>query len=122
MTTLEEGRHASGFILSEANGNRSRENGTLKSGEDLAAGTVVMFDNDKLIAYTAQSVTGGGVEEAAGILLEAVDADDGDTPCAYLARDAEVNQAMLTYPADSTGETEEANTVAALALLGIICR
>jgi hypothetical protein len=39
--SLTETTHAGGFILSEANGNRSRENGTLNSGEDLQAGTVL---------------------------------------------------------------------------------
>jgi len=41
MPTLNETTHAGGFILSEANGNRSRENGVLNSGQDLAAGTVL---------------------------------------------------------------------------------
>lgn len=41
MTTLTETRHAGEFILAEMNGNYSRENITVLSGEDLAAGTVV---------------------------------------------------------------------------------
>lgn len=39
--SLTETTHAGGFILSEANGNRSRSNGTLISGQDLAAGAVL---------------------------------------------------------------------------------
>lgn len=35
---LTETTHAGGFILSEANGHFSRENGVLNSGQDLAAG------------------------------------------------------------------------------------
>jgi len=38
---LTETTHAGGHILSESDGNRSRENGTLASGQDLAAGTVL---------------------------------------------------------------------------------
>jgi hypothetical protein len=122
-TSYTEGRHAAEFILSEANGARSRENGTLVSGQDLAAGTVVM-DNGagKLTAYTAGSVTDGGTDEAAGILLYAVDASDGDVACSYLARDAEVNLKLITYPDESTAGGEEDNTIASLALLNIIAR
>lgn len=112
MAALTEGRHAAQFILSEANGNRSRENGTLKSGEDLEAGTVVEDDGSgKLVEYDATS------QEAAGILIETTDATTGDKSVAYLARDAEVNANILTYP-----EGELAATTASLALLGIIVR
>ena len=38
---LTETTHAGGHILSEPNGNRGRENGTLASGQDLAAGAVL---------------------------------------------------------------------------------
>lgn len=38
---LTETTHAGGFILSEANGNRSRDNGILITGQDLAAGAVL---------------------------------------------------------------------------------
>lgn len=38
---LTETTHAGGHILSESDGNRSRENGTIASGQDLAAGAVL---------------------------------------------------------------------------------
>lgn len=38
---LTETTHAGGFIISEANGNRSRENGTLNSGQNCVAGEVL---------------------------------------------------------------------------------
>jgi hypothetical protein len=41
MTTLTEDLHASGFIASEANGHRSREEITVLSGQNLKAGAVV---------------------------------------------------------------------------------
>ena len=115
MVTFTEGRHAAEFILSEANGHRSRENGTLLSGENLAAGTVLMFAGTKLVAYEVDT-TGSA---AAGVLIDAVDASDGDMPCAYIARDAEVNVNLLTGPGDTDGDAE---MVASLALLGIIAR
>lgn len=119
MTTFTEGAHSAEFILSEAPGHRSRENATVKSGETLAAGEVVAWDGDELVAYEAGTVTEGAADEAAGIMINAVDASDGALPGAYIARDAEVNLKLLTYPA---GTDEEANTIASLKLLGIICR
>ena len=41
MTTLTEKGHASGFIVSEGEGNISRDNGILITGQNLAAGTVL---------------------------------------------------------------------------------
>lgn len=124
MTVFTEAVHAAEFIISEANGHRSRENGTLLSGQNLAAGTVLQ-DNGagKLIAFDADTNTAGSlVDEAAGILLAAVDATDGDQDCAYIARDAEVNLKLLTYPAETTAGGQEADTIASLKLLGIISR
>lgn len=123
MTTLTEGRHAAEFVLSEANGNRSRENGTLVSGQNLAAGTVLM-DNGagKLTKLTANGTAADLDGAAVGILLAATDASAGDVAAAYIARDAEVNGNSLTYPTESTAGGEEAAAIASLALLGIIVR
>lgn len=121
---LTEGRHAAEFVLSEANGNRSRENGTVVSGQNLVAGQVVQ-DNGagKLTAFTALENTAGDlITEAAGILLYDADATDGDVDVAYIRRDAEVNGNILTFPTESTAGGERANAVASLALLGIIVR
>jgi len=41
MATLTEGQHAGEFLVSEANGRRSRETITVASGQDLSAGTVL---------------------------------------------------------------------------------
>lgn len=51
---LTETTHAGGFILSEANGNRSRESGILNAGQHLTAGTVV----GRLLAATGAAVEG----------------------------------------------------------------
>lgn len=123
MADFTEAAHTAEFILSEANGNRSRENGSLASG-DLAAGTVVQ-DNGSgaLIAFTAAEDTAGDLAtEAAGILLHAADASGGAVNVAYVARDAEVNLKLLTYPAESTAGGEEAHTIESLARIGIIAR
>ncbi|TCN30331.1 head decoration protein [Sinorhizobium americanum] len=124
MPVFTEAAHTAEFILSEANGHRSRESGTLASGQDLAAGTVLQ-DNGagKLVAFDADTNTAGDlVDEAVGILLAAGDASDGDIEVAYIARDAEVNLKLLTYPAETTAGGQEADTIASLKLLGIIAR
>ena len=41
MATLTESTHAGEFLVSEANGCRSRDTGTVVSGQDLVAGAVV---------------------------------------------------------------------------------
>ena len=106
------------FILSEANGQRSRENGTLKEGENLVAGTVLAADGAELVAY----VDG---DEAVGILLYNVDATDAAQAVSYIARDAEVNLKLLQYgqaEEPSAGATEADEVVAALAAIGIRAR
>lgn len=123
MTSLTEGRHAAAFVLSEAQGARSRESGTV-TGADLKAGTVVQENgSSKLIAFTGATNTDGSlVTEAAGILLYDADAADADVDVAYIARDAEVNLNILTYPAESTAGGEKTDTIASLKKLGIITR
>lgn len=114
MTALSEGRHAAEFIISESNGQRSRENGTVKSGENLAAGEVVMLDGTKLVAY--DGATGS---TAIGVMIAAVDATGGDAKGAYIARDAEVNGDILTV----AGNAGDATVYSAdLAAVGIIVR
>ncbi len=116
MTTLTEGRRALAFLLYEASEQYCREEGTLLSGQDLVAGTVVMDNGSgKLIAYTAGEVTEGGTDEAAGILTHDADASGGDLKVTYIARGpAVVKLSELTSP---EGTDEDANTIASLALL-----
>lgn len=127
MTVFIEGRHAAEFILSEANGQRSRENGTVASGQKLAAGEVVMLSSGKLVAHDGTLDSHGDVvTAAAGIMIYPVDASatgtNTNTPAAYLARDAEVNGELLTFPDESTAGGEEAAVKASLKTLGIIVR
>lgn len=117
MTALTQSAPACRFILSEANGSRSRQNGVLVTGQNLAAGTVVMDNGSgKLTAYLGGDES-GGAQTPIGILLYAVDATSADVNCSYLARSAEVNLLLLTYPAGKS-----ANTIEGLGFLGIIAR
>jgi len=113
MTTYTEGAHDCAFILSEASGSRSRENGTLIMGQDLEAGTILAASGAKLTG----SLTGAN---AVGILLYKTDATDADVRVSYLARDAEVNLKLLALELSTDGDAPTAT--AALALLGIVTR
>lgn len=122
MAVLTEGMHDGEFIVSEANGNRSRGIGTVLSGQVLAAGSllgkVTASGKYKLHTHGASD----GSENVAGIIFNNVDATDGDlTGRTIVFRDAEVTGAGLTY---STGSDEAAITAAneELAALGIIVR
>ncbi|MEM9681646.1 MAG: head decoration protein [Pseudomonadota bacterium] len=124
MAELVEGRHAAEFVLSEASRQRSRENGTVVTGQNLKAGTVVQDDGTgKLTEFTAAEATDGSlIDEAVGILLYDADATSADVDVSYIAREAEVNLKILTYPAESTAGGEEAHTIASLKKLQIIAR
>ncbi len=104
-----EGVHPCAFILSEANGARSRENGV--GGATLVAGDVVKVTANKLVSYN-------GTGTVAGIVLYDCVLDE---EVSYLARHAEVNQKLITST-EVTDGTVDAAGIAGLALLGIICR
>ena len=121
MTTLTEVLHAGGYIQSESNGTRSRETGTLISGQDLIAGTVLglITASSKLTQHDQDGADGS--EVAYGILHAAVDASGGDADCVITRRDTEVTEADLTWQADINAG-EKTTAVAELAALGIISR
>ncbi|TIV91125.1 MAG: head decoration protein [Mesorhizobium sp.] len=123
-SSFTEAYHTAAFILSEANGHRSRESATVASGQTLNAGEVVQFSAGKLVTADGALNTAGDVVTAvAGIVLGAVDASGGDVDnVAYIARDAEVNDNLITYPTETTLGGEKAATVESLAALGIIAR
>ncbi len=128
MTTFTEGRHTAEFIISEANHQRSRENGIVKVGQKLVAGQVVQADGtgDLVAADGSLDSADDVVTAVAGILLDNVDASatgsNADTPAAYIFGEAEVNDNLLTYPDESTAGGEKVATVASLAALQIRVR
>jgi len=131
MAILTESRHPGEFIASEANGTLSREVGILKNNQALTDGTVLEKDvTGDLVAATGDLDTNDEVvNEVVGILVgnhdTTANGPDGnvDKPgVVYIARDAEVKDALLVYPAESTAGGEKAATVASLAKLHIIPR
>lgn len=121
MPYFEEGRYPAEFIVSEANGTRSRDTGTLISGQDLDAGTVLgkITASGKLTQFDQDASDGS--QNAAAILFSPCDASAGDAECVILARDAEVNGAELTWPADIE-TAEQTAAEAQLKALGIVVR
>ncbi len=123
MTTKTEGRHAAEFLVSEANGLRSRSTATVETPANVKAGEVVELSGTKLIAFTGLADTAGDlITEAAGVMYDAIDATAADVADAvFIERDAEVNGFDMTFPTEtSVGERALAET--SLALLGIIVR
>jgi len=122
MATLTEGTHAGEFIVSEANGTRSREGVTVLSAQTLVAGELVGIEtaSGKYVAYDPTGTIVGS-DTVAGISFTAVDASAGDkTNQVVIVRDAEVRGSDLTYNEAVAGViTAE---VAGLKALGIIVR
>ena len=126
MATKTEPLHTAGFIVSEANGFRSREVKTVVSGQNLKAGEVVQLDaNDKLTAADGIFNSDDTVVDTpvVGIMYRAIDATAGDVADAvYIARDAEVNDADIVYPEEASPGGIKDAAVASLLLLGIVTR
>lgn len=119
MTVKTEGYHAGHFIISEANGHRSREVVTIKQGEVLSAGAVISLQTstNKYIGYQNDETA----LAAKAILFDNVDATDGDVEAVAIVRDAEVNGSDLQWEtSEDTGDRDAA--VTDLATVGIIVR
>lgn len=124
MTILEKELRtgAAHYIVSEANGYRSRGTGVIASGSGaLKAGTVL----GKITAsgkYTLLDPDGeDGSETAAAILWEGCDATDTDVTRTLTLRDTEVHADVLHWKAGTT-DVQKTAALAALAGAGIIAR
>lgn len=117
--TYVEGTHTAEYLLSEANGDRSREQGILASGNHVA-GTVLALNAAGNYVQVAPAAD-DGTEQSVAVLYEAKDASTGPQPCVVSSRDCTVHGAMLTWPADAT-EEQIATGIENLAELHIITR
>lgn len=119
MTVLFEGRHAGEFLISEANGTLSRDDVTVKSGQNLKAGEVFELDNaGKAVAFNNDSDSG-----ARGVMFDAVDASAADAPGVAIVRYAEVKADALIVNGDDSDITDtKTHAIASLRVLGIIAR
>lgn len=121
MATLTEGQHAGEFLVSEANGTRSRETVTILSGENLEASAVLgkVTASSKYKEYDPAAVDGS--ETAVAVLFDAVDASAADKAGVAIVRDAEVNAGELVWFAGATAN-QKATGEADLAAVGIVAR
>ena len=123
MTVLVETRHPGEFILSEANGQRSRETITIASGAGIIAAGTVLGKVTASGKYIASAVgASDGSEVPAAINIYDANASSLDVPVSAIVRDAEVNGKCLTYHADRDQPAEKLAAHAALANLGVIVR
>ena len=118
MVVFTEGRHAAEFILSEANGNRSRDNGLMAASQTFRAGELL-----KVAAgvYSACAAADAALAVAIAIYPVATAVGEVTTATAIIKRDAEVNGNVLNYPAGMTAPNILVAN-AALAVLGIVVR
>jgi len=117
MSVKTETRRVGDFVLSEANGNLSRDAIVIDTGV-LVPGTVLakLTASGKYVALAAEAadpVTGSHVPVA--ILYGHADATDGDAPAVAYTRLTEVRADMLVWPA---GYDDADKTAALLALAG----
>lgn len=124
MTLVSEGRRPGHFLLSEANGTRSRDVATLIAGSgSLAAGLVLgrITASKKLAPHDPAG--NDGRETAVAVLLANVDVPAAaDIEAVVIARDAEVKAVSLGFAAATDTAPEKAAVLAALAAVGIIGR
>ena len=125
-TVLTEPRRRGGFLVSEADGTRSREVGKfINSGTadlSLPAGLVIgqLTADGSWGGYTNTGTL--GEQTASGVLWDNIIVPAGGTISAtYIARDAEVNAAELQYVAGDSAADKTAALVD-LRALGIIAR
>lgn len=123
MTVLTEGRHPGEFIMTEANGQRSRETITIVSGAGVVAAGTVLGKITASGKYTPSAIgAADGSQSAAAVNIYEVDATSGDVDVAAIVRDAEINGNVLTYHADRDQAAEKTSANDDLATAGIIVR
>jgi|AACY02.2.fsa_nt_gi hypothetical protein len=119
MAVKTEKPHAGEFLVSEANGYRSREEVTFASGTPaLEAGEIVakLDSGGKWTAFDEDASNGS--ETGLGVLYAAVDASAADAQGVVIVRDAEVKGELLTVQDGETLSVAKAD----LAAVGIILR
>lgn len=120
MAVFNEGRHTAEFLVSEANGHRSREAATVAAGAapGLVAGTVlgVLSAGGNHVALDPGKLDGS--QTAAAILFEGA---VGTVQRTVIRRDAEINGEHLVWPI-GINSGQKSTAIGQLAALGIIVR
>ena len=108
-----ESTHPGEFLISEANGDLSRENVTLLSGQNLASGAVLgkITVGGKYKEF--DPAASDGSETAAAILFGEIDASAGDKDAVIIDGLAPVIKSLLVW---KTGITDDQKATALAAL------
>ena len=123
MAKKTEGKHTGEYILTEANGSRSRDQAKVASGAGkVQAGTILgkVTASGKYVPHAPAAEDGS--QTAVAILYANVDATSVDALCVITARDSEVKGADLIYNAATDTDAEKLAVHTALASNGIIVR
>jgi hypothetical protein len=121
MATYTEGKYPGDWLKWEQDNGYSRLEVTVVSGQNLVSGAVVgkITTGGKYAEYDNGAST--GVEAAAGILVEAVDASAADKAGVIIVRDAIINPVNITWKSDADATAKSAG-LADLLALGIVAR
>lgn len=126
MAGITENARNLAFVLSEANGKRSREVLTIASGAGkVEAGTVIgkITASGKYIPSPNAEVTGSeGAETATAICGYTIDATSADVDVACITNDAEVKDPMLVFDDTVDNGTKRTAKLTQLAAVRIKAR
>jgi len=121
MPVQAEPNYLGDWLKFEEDNNYSRDEVTVASGQNLAAGTVVgVITASGKVTQLAPGASDGS-QNAAGVLLNAVDASTGDKPGVIIARHAVCSDKGLVWPASITGP-QKATAISQLKALGVLVR
>lgn len=129
MTVLIESRHPGEFLLSEANGQRSREEITIAAGSGVIAPGALLgryTSGTNIGKYALAPATAAdpdvGHHVAIAVALCGCDTTTSDRTIAVIHRDAEVNGHGLSYASSVDDAAKRATKATQLAAVGIIVR
>ena len=123
MPVFTEGRHPLEGLISEAEGQRSRENIIIAAGSGVIAAMTVLGKLTATGKYVPSPATGAdGSQTAAAISLYGCDATSADVAIAAINTDAVVAWAALTYAPTVNDPTKTTAKNAQLAAIGIKVR
>ncbi len=121
MSTLTESVHTGEFLVSEGNNSISREQVELAPSQNLYAGTVLGKNTATNVYTPLDPAADDGSHMAAGILYNNTITGTTGGEAVLMARSAEVDSSLLSWPVGITDEQKIA-AVSELAALDIILR
>jgi hypothetical protein len=123
MPTLTYGKTLGDVVKTELSREQCREWGVITAGAKYVVGTVLGIVTATGKLAPASAAGSDGAQNAAGILLDNVDATGGDQKVVYLARGpATISTDALTWDASVNDSTKKAAKLLQLRALGIINR